>query len=86
MRFAFENLIHWRRHLGWQEKLKAKFWRQGSLPLTTIKMDHGSVAIVDFIASGSVPSLKFDGEAWKIAIKRTHKSFVEFHSDLALLK
>jgi len=32
-------LIHWRRRLGWQEKLKEKLWQQGSLPLTTIKME-----------------------------------------------
>jgi len=35
MRFAFGNLIHRRRHTGWQEKL----WQQGSLPLITIKME-----------------------------------------------
>ena len=39
MRFSFGNLIHWRRHSGLQEKLKAKLWQQGSLPLTTIKME-----------------------------------------------
>jgi len=39
MRFAFGNLIHWRRHSGWQEKWKAKLWQQGSLPLTIIKME-----------------------------------------------
>ena len=39
MRFAFGNLIHWRRHSGWQEKLKAELWKQGILPLTTINME-----------------------------------------------
>ena len=36
MRFVFGNPIHWRRHLGGQEKLKAKLWKQGIPPLTTI--------------------------------------------------
>ena len=39
MRFAFGNLIHWRRHSGFQQKLKAKLWKQGSLPITTINME-----------------------------------------------
>ena len=39
MRFAFGNMIHWRRHLGWQEKLNVKLWRQGSLPLNSIKKE-----------------------------------------------
>ena len=39
MKFAFWNLIHWRRHSGWQEKLNVKLWRQGNLPLTSIKME-----------------------------------------------
>jgi len=39
MRFIFGNLIHQRRHSGWQEKWKAKLWQQGSLPFTTIKME-----------------------------------------------
>ena len=39
MRFVFGNLIHWRRHSGWQEKWKEKLWQQGSLPLTAIKME-----------------------------------------------
>ena len=39
MRFTFGNLIHWRRHSGCQEKLKEKLWGQGSLPITTIKME-----------------------------------------------
>ena len=39
MRFVFGNLIHWRRHSGWQEKLKAKLWKQGIPPLTTIIME-----------------------------------------------
>ena len=30
MKFAFWNLIHWRRHSGWQEKLNVKLWQQGS--------------------------------------------------------
>ena len=33
------NLIHWRRHSGWQKKLNVKFWKQGSLPLTSINME-----------------------------------------------
>ena len=28
MKFAFGNLIHWRRHSGLQEKLTVKLWRQ----------------------------------------------------------
>ena len=32
MNFVFWNLIHWRRHSGWQEKLNVKLWRQGSTP------------------------------------------------------
>ena len=39
MKFAFWNLIHWRRHSGWQEKLNVKLWRQGSLPLTSINKE-----------------------------------------------
>ena len=39
MRFAFGNLIHWRRHTCWQEKWKAKLWQQGIIPLTTIKIE-----------------------------------------------
>jgi len=39
MRFNFWNLIHWRRNLGWKEKLREKLLKQGSLPLTTIKME-----------------------------------------------
>ena len=35
----FGNLIHWRRHSGWKEKLKAKLWKQEILPLTIIKME-----------------------------------------------
>ena len=35
----FWNPIHWRRHSGWQEKLNVKLWRQGSLPLTSIKRE-----------------------------------------------
>ena len=26
MKFAFGNMIHWRRNLGWQEKLNVKLW------------------------------------------------------------
>jgi len=33
------HLIHWRRHSDWKEKLKAKLWQQGILPLTTINME-----------------------------------------------
>jgi len=36
---SFGNLIHWGRHSGWREKMKEKLWQQGSLPLTTIKME-----------------------------------------------
>jgi len=39
MRFVFGNLIHWRRHSSWQEKLKAKLWKQGIPPLMTIIME-----------------------------------------------
>jgi len=35
----FGNLIHWRRHSMCQKRLKAKLWKQESLPLTTIKME-----------------------------------------------
>ena len=34
-------MIHWRRRLGWQEKLKEKLWQQGSLPLN---YKYGSVS------------------------------------------
>ena len=39
MKFVFWNLIHWRRHSGWPEKLNVKLWQQGSLPLTSIKRE-----------------------------------------------
>ena len=39
MGFALGNLFHWKRNLGWQEKLKEKLWKHGSLPLTTIKIE-----------------------------------------------
>ena len=42
MKFAFRNLIHWRRHLGWQEKLNAKIMATRK-PTTHIYKD-GSVA------------------------------------------
>ena len=32
-------LIHCKRNSGWQEKLNVKLWQQGSLPLTSIKME-----------------------------------------------
>ena len=32
---------------------------------------------IDYIASGSVPSLKFGGKPWTTVIQRTQKSFVE---------
>src|SRR3984885_7969142 len=39
MRFIFGNLIHWRRHSSWQEKLKEKLRNQGIPPLMTIIME-----------------------------------------------
>ena len=38
------------------------------------------------IASEGVLSLIFGREAWTSVIQRTQKSFVEFHSDMNLLK
>ena len=38
MRFTFGNLTRWRRHSGGQERLKAKLWKQGIPPFTTIIM------------------------------------------------
>ena len=35
MKFTFWNLIHWRRHSGWEQNLNVKLWRQASLPLTS---------------------------------------------------
>ena len=46
MKFAFWNLIHWRRHSGWQEKLNVKLWRKNN-PTTHIYKD-GSVATPRF--------------------------------------
>ena len=46
MRFSFENLIHWRRNLNWQEKGKVILCEQGGLPLSPIKMQVLSPCVV----------------------------------------
>ena len=38
------------------------------------------------MASRSVPSLKFGGEAWTTVIRRTHKSFVEIPLGYGFIK
>jgi len=62
------DLIHWRRHLGWQEKLEVELWKQGILPLTTINME-----MFFLLAFHSLQGLCHNN--WK---KKEKKEFVKF--------